>query len=226
MTVCQNIQRMPTLLDFILHSDRRLLELVGDYGVWVYAILFLIVFAETGFVVTPFLPGDSLLFATGALCATGALSALASFGLLAFAAFAGNAVNYTLGRFVGPKVFNASDQTGLAHTLLNRNHLNRAHAFFEQYGGKAVILGRFVPIVRTFVPFVAGAARMTSHSFVFFNVIGAVGWVGLCLGAGLLFGNVPIIKENFSLVTIGIVVVSVLPVAIELLRHARRPKPV
>lgn len=217
---------MPNLVDFILHSDRHLLEFVGEYGVWVYAILFLIVFAETGFVVTPFLPGDSLLFATGALCATGALNAPAAFGLLAFAAFAGNAVNYTLGRFVGPKVFHASDQRGLAHALLNRDHLNRAHRFFEQYGGKAVILGRFVPVVRTFVPFVAGAAQMTSHSFVVFNLIGAVGWVGLCLGAGLLFGNVPIVKENFSLVTIGIVVVSVLPIVIGYLRHARAPKAV
>ena len=216
--------RMPSIVDFILHSDRRLLALVGEYGVWVYAILFLIVFAETGFVVTPFLPGDSLLFATGALCATGALSAAAAFGLLVFAAFAGNAVNYAVGRFVGPKVFNAADQAGIAHGLLNRQHLNRAHQFFEQYGGKAVVLGRFVPVVRTFVPFVAGAAQMTSRSFVLFNLLGAVGWVGLCLGAGLLFGNVPAIKENFSLVTIGIVVVSVLPVAIEYLRRARKPE--
>lgn len=215
--------RMANLVDFILHSDRHLLEFVGTYGVWVYALLFLIVFAETGFVVTPFLPGDSLLFATGALCATGALSAPLAFGLLTFAAFAGNAVNYAVGRFVGPRVFNASDQSGWSHTLLNRNHLKRAHEFFEGYGGKAVILGRFVPIVRTFVPFVAGAAQMTSHSFVFFNVVGAVTWVGLCLGAGVLFGNIPVIKENFSLVTIGIVAVSLLPVAFEFFRQTRRP---
>ena len=210
---------MPNLVDFILHSDRHLLDFVTNYGTWVYGLLFLIVFAETGFVVTPFLPGDSLLFATGALAATGALNAPTAFGLLATAAFTGNAVNYTIGRIVGPRVFNATDHRGISHRLLNREHLTRAHAFFEQYGGKAVILGRFVPIVRTFVPFVAGAAAMRSHSFAFFNLIGAIGWVGLCLGAGLLFGNVPIVKENFSLVTIGIVAVSLLPMVVEYLRH-------
>jgi membrane-associated protein len=212
---------MPNLVDFILHSDRHLLDFVSAYGPWVYGLLFLIVFAETGFVVTPFLPGDSLLFATGALAATGALNAPTAFALLATAAFTGNAVNYTVGRLVGPRVFSATDHRGVSHRLLNRDHLKRAHAFFEQYGGKAVILGRFVPIVRTFVPFVAGAAEMRSHAFAFFNLIGAVGWVGLCLGAGLLFGNVPIVKENFSLVTIGIVAVSLLPMAVEFLRHRR-----
>ena len=212
---------MAYLVDFILHSDRHLLEFVGTYGVWVYALLFLIVFAETGFVVTPFLPGDSLLFATGALAATGVLGVPQSFGLLAIAAFTGNAVNYTVGRVIGPRVFNATDQSAFSHRLLNRDHLQRAHAFFEQYGGKAVILGRFVPIVRTFVPFVAGAAQMTSHSFALYNLVGAVAWVGLCLGAGLLFGNVPIVKENFSLVTIGIVVVSLLPMVVEYARHTR-----
>jgi membrane-associated protein len=219
---------MPNLVDFILHSDRHLLDFVSAYGPWVYGLLFLIVFAETGFVVTPFLPGDSLLFATGALAATGALNAPTAFALLATAAFTGNAVNYTVGRLVGPKVFSATDHRGVSHRLLNRDHLKRAHAFFEQYGGKAVILGRFVPIVRTFVPFVAGAAEMRSHAFAFFNLIGAVGWVGLCLGAGLLFGNVPIVKENFSLVTIGIAAVSLLPMAVEFLRHrsaGHRAKP-
>jgi membrane-associated protein len=210
---------MPNLVDFILHSDRHLLDFVSAYGPWVYGLLFLIVFAETGFVVTPFLPGDSLLFATGALAATGALNTPTAFALLATAAFTGNAVNYAVGRLVGPRVFSATDHRGISHRLLNRDHLKRAHAFFEQYGGKAVILGRFVPIVRTFVPFVAGAAEMRSHAFAFFNLIGAVSWVGLCLGAGLLFGNVPIVKENFSLVTIGIVAVSLLPMAVEFLRH-------
>jgi membrane-associated protein len=206
------------VLDLILHSDRYLLDFVRTYGSWVYGLLFTIVFAETGFVVTPFLPGDSLLFATGALCATGALSTPVAAGLLIFAAFGGNAVNYTVGRIIGPKVFRATDRSGLSHRLLNRDHLDRAHAFFEQYGGKAVILGRFVPIVRTFVPFVAGAAQMRSHSFVFFNIIGAAAWVGLCLGAGVLFGNVPVVKENFSLVTIGIVFVSILPMIVEYVR--------
>jgi membrane-associated protein len=204
------------MIDFVLHFDKHLLEFVAQYGSWVYAILFTIVFAETGFVVTPFLPGDSLLFATGALCATGALSAPAMLGLLVFAAFAGNTVNYAVGRFIGPRVFTGT------YRLLNKEYLDRAHAFFEQYGGKAVILGRFVPIVRTFVPFVAGAAQMTTTSFVLYNIVGAAAWVSLCLGAGLVFGNVPVIKNNFSLVTIGIVFVSVLPMLFELISHRRR----
>jgi len=212
---------MGTLLDFVLHIDRHLLEFVRIYGSWVYGLLFAIIFAETGLVVTPFLPGDSLLFATGALCATGALNPLTAAGLLVLAAFAGNATNYTIGRVIGPRVFSATDRSGLSHRLLNRDHLARAHEFFVRYGGKAVILSRFVPIVRTFVPFVAGAAQMPSPSFVFFNLIGAVGWVGLCLGAGLLFGNVPVVKENFSLVTIGIVFVSLLPMVVEYVRHRR-----
>ena len=209
------------MLDFVLHFDRHLLEFVHTYGSWVYGLLFAIIFAETGFVVTPFLPGDSLLFAAGALCATGALSAPATFVFLAVAAFTGNAVNYTVGRLVGPRVFSASDSSGISHRLLKRDHLERAHGFFDQYGGKAVVLSRFMPIVRTFLPFVAGAAAMQPAAFALYNLIGAVGWVGLCLGAGWLFGNVPIIKENFSLVTIGIVIVSLLPMVFEYLRPRR-----
>jgi membrane-associated protein len=208
-----------TVVDFLLHADKKLLELVATYGTWVYGILFAIVFAETGFVVTPFLPGDSLLFATGALSATGALQTPIAVGVLFAAAFLGNAVNYAIGRTVGPRVFNAHDRTSAVHRLLNEEHLKRAHGFFEEYGGKAVILGRFVPIVRTFVPFVAGAAQMRSPAFAFYNLVGAAGWVILCVGAGLLFGNVPIVKQNFSLVTIGIVAVSLLPVAFEALKR-------
>ncbi len=210
---------MGHLLDLLLHVDRHLLDFVRAYGWWVYGLLFAIVFSETGFVVTPFLPGDSLLFAIGALCATGALNTPMALVLLGLAAFAGNSTNYTLGRLVGPRVFSATDRSGLSHRLLNQDHLRRAHAFFEQFGGKAVVLGRFVPIVRTFVPFVAGAARMPVHAFVVYNGVGAGAWVGLCVGAGLLFGNVPIVKQNFSLVTIGIVAVSLLPMVVE---YARR----
>ncbi len=209
------------LLDFLLHFDRHLLEFVGEYGSWVYAILFAIVFAETGIVVTPFLPGDSLLFATGALCATGTLSAPIAAGLLTLAAVAGDGVNYAIGRFIGPKIISGADRSPLSHRLLNQQHVDRAHAFFERYGGKAVVLGRFVPIVRTFVPFVAGAAAMNYSSFVFYNITGAIAWVSICFGAGWLFGNVPIVKDNFSLVTIGIVFVSVLPVAVEYIRSRR-----
>lgn len=212
---------MATALDFVLHSDTHLLEFVGTHGAWVYGLLFAIVFAETGFVVTPFLPGDSLLFATGALAAAGTLNAPGAFALMALAAFTGNAVNYAAGRMIGPRIFKATDRRGLAHRLLNREHLHRAHLFFVHYGGKAVILGRFVPIVRTFVPFVAGAAEMPPPAFLIYNLAGAAGWVGLCLGAGLLFGNVPIVKQNFSLVTIGIVAVSVLPILVEYVRHRR-----
>jgi membrane-associated protein len=212
---------MSSAVDFVLHLDTHLVELVRNYGPWVYGLLFGIVFAETGFVVTPCLPGDSLLFATGAICATGALSAPGAMLLLIAAAFTGNAVNYTIGRLVGPRVFHATDHRGLSHRLLNREHLARAHAFFERYGGKAVVLGRFVPIVRTFVPFVAGAAAMSSASFVFYNLIGAAAWVVLCLGAGLLWGNVPFVKAHFSAVTIGIVFISILPIAVEFLRKRR-----
>ena len=213
------------MIDFVLHFDKHLAEFVVRYGTWVYAILFTIVFAETGFVVTPFLPGDSLLFAAGALCARGDLSITAMLALLMIAAFAGNTVNYAVGRYIGPRVFSGSHPNSGSDPgfrLLNKDYLGRAHAFFEQYGGKAVILGRFVPIVRTFVPFVAGAAQMSPASFVLYNAAGAVAWVSLCLGSGWFFGNITVIKNNFSLVTIGIVFVSVLPMLFELIAHRRR----
>jgi membrane-associated protein len=211
-----------TLLDFVLHLDRHLPDLVAAYGTWIYGMLFAVIFAETGLVVTPFLPGDSLLFALGALAAAGGMNGVALYVLLAGAAFIGNAVNYTAGRIIGPRVFHATDRSGWIHRLLNHQHLERAQAFFDRYGGKAVVLSRFAPIIRTFVPFVAGAASMAPHAFMFYNAIGAAAWVGLCLGAGMLFGNVPIVKENFSLVTIGIVAVSLLPILIEWLRARSR----
>src|SRR5262245_30332302 len=221
-TICRRRSRRSSrLIDFILHSDTHLLELVSTYGPWVYAVLFVIVFAETGLVVTPFLPGDSLLFAAGALAATGVLNPWMLIGLLIAAAFTGNAVNYSIGRAIGPRIFTAEGGAGISNRLLNRDYLARAHAFFEQYGGKAVVLSRFVPIVRTFLPFVAGAAQMTPASFVVYNAAGAIGWVVLCIGAGLVFGNVPIVKQNFSLVALGIVGVSVLPMVFELIRHRR-----
>ena len=207
------------MLDILLHSDRHLLDFVSMYGSWVYGLLAAIVFAETGLVVTPFLPGDSLLFAAGALGAAGALNTPVVAGLLAAAAFTGNSVNYTVGRIVGPRIFSATDQTGWSHQLLNRDHLRRAHLFFEHHGGLAVVLARFVPIVRTFVPFVAGAAAMPAHAFAVYNVLGAAGWVCVCVGAGVFFGNVPVVKQNFSLVTVGIVGVSMLPMVVEYLRH-------
>jgi membrane-associated protein len=209
---------LQTLIDLFLHLDVHLAEFVGRYGVWVYGLLFAIIFAETGLVVTPFLPGDSLLFAAGAIAATGALDVRLLFLLLAGAAILGNTVNYSIGHFIGPRVFRA-DET---HPLLNRQHLDRAHAFFEKYGGMAVVLTRFVPIIRTFVPFVAGAGAMRYAAFALFNVIGGVLWVGVCLGAGYAFGNVPVVKNNFSLVAIGIVAVSLIPMVVEWLRHRKK----
>lgn len=215
---------MPSIVDFLLHSDRHLLEFVRTHGAWVYGLLFAIVFAETGLVVTPFLPGDSLLFAAGALAATGAMNVAGLLGLLALAAFSGNAVNYSIGRAIGPRVFQATDEASWRHRLLNREHLTRAHQFFERYGGNAVVLGRFVPIVRTFVPFVAGAAQMSTGAFVFYNAVGAGAWVLLCVGTGWFFGNIPVVKDNFTLVTLGIVFVSILPMVIEYIRHRRRQR--
>ena len=165
---------MHALIDLFLHLDAHLAELTTSYGPWVYAILFAIIFAETGLVVTPFLPGDSLLFACGALAARDILNPWLTFTLLLVAAIIGDSVNYSVGRFVGPRVFSAADHSGIWHRLLNREHLDRTHAFFEKYGGMAVVLGRFVPIVRTFVPFVAGAGEMTYGKFAFYNVVGAV----------------------------------------------------
>jgi membrane-associated protein len=213
-----------TLIDFILHLDQHLAGLVAEYGPWIYAILFGVVFAETGLVITPFLPGDSLLFAAGALAGIDILNAPLTAVLLFIAAVAGDAVNYAVGRRAGPAVFRATDTTSPLQRMLNREHLNKAHVFFEKYGGKAIVLGRFVPIVRTFVPFVAGAANMSYPSFVFYNFAGAAIWVGVCFGGGMLFGNIPIVKENFTLVTLGIIGVSVMPIFIEWYRARRQPQ--
>jgi membrane-associated protein len=214
---------MDAFIDLFLHLDVHLTQFVATYGAWVYAVLFLVIFAETGLVVTPILPGDSLLFAAGALAATGGMDIKLLAVLLVVAAVLGDAVNYAAGKFVGPRVFRATDQTSRWHRLLNRDHLDRTHAFFEKYGGKAVILGRFVPIVRTFVPFVAGAGAMTYSKFALYNVAGAIIWVGICLFAGYGFGQVPVVRENFTLVALGIVFVSVLPILFELLRGRMRP---
>ena len=212
---------MEALIDLFLHFDRHLAEFVQAYGVWVYALLFAIIFAETGLVVTPFLPGDSLLFAAGALAATGAFSIWVLLPLLTLAAILGDAVNYAAGDAVGPRIFTSTDRTSLLQRLLNRDHLNQAHAFFEKYGGKAIVLGRFVPIVRTFVPFVAGAGTMTYGSFAFYHVTGAIIWVGICTLGGYAFGNVPVVRDNFTLVALGIVAVSLLPIVIEFMRSRR-----
>ena len=216
---------MEYLIDLFLHLDVHLAEFVAQYGIWVYAGLFAVIFAETGLVVTPFLPGDSLLFAAGALAATGTMNLGLVLLLIAVAAILGNTVNYAIGRAIGPRVFAAGDGTGWQSKLLNRKHLDRAHEFFEKNGAVAVISSRFAPIIRTFVPFVAGAAAMNAGTFILYNVIGGLLWTAVCVGAGYAFGNVPIIKNNFSMVALGIVAVSMLPIVIEILKARRQPSP-
>ena len=214
---------MAELVDFLLHVDTYLFDLAATYGAWIYAILFIIVFAETGLVVTPFLPGDSLLFAAGALAATGVLDVRLASTLLVVAAIGGDAVNYSIGRSVGLRIIQLSEVDPRWRRWVNPAYVHRAHEFFERHGGKAIVLGRFMPIVRTFVPFVAGVAEMSYPAFALYNVSGGIIWVAVCVGAGYLFGNVPFVKDNFSLVAIGIVFVSVLPIVIEYLRYRRGP---
>jgi membrane-associated protein len=209
------------LVDFILHADSHLLDLATDYGGWIYGILFAIVFAETGLVVTPFLPGDSLLFAAGAIAATGALDVWLTALLMMVAAIIGNTVNYAVGRSAGSHIIERAKRDPKWGRWIRPAYMERAHSFFERHGGAAIVLGRFMPIIRTFVPFVAGAAEMTYPTFMLYNVVGSVAWVGLCVGAGYVFGNVPVVKENFSLVALGIVGVSLLPMLFEVVRYRR-----
>ena len=215
---------MSELIDLLLHVDTYLFELAAAYGTWIYLILFLIVFAETGLVVTPFLPGDSLLFAAGALGATGVLDVRLASLLLIVAAVGGDAVNYSIGRSVGLRIIHKAHVDPRWRRWVNPAYITRAHEFFERHGGKAIVLGRFMPIVRTFVPFVAGVAEMSYPAFALYNVAGGIIWVAVCVGAGYLFGNVPFVKENFSLVAIGIVLVSVLPIIIEYVKYRRGPR--
>ena len=212
---------MDVLLDYFLHVDRHLQELAVSYGPWIYAILFAVVFAETGLVVTPFLPGDSLLFAAGALAGTQVLDISTVALVFLGAAVLGDNTNYFIGRTFGPRIFSAHETDTFWHRLVNREHLHKAHAFFEKHGALAIVAGHFVPIVRTFVPFVAGAASMTYPKFVAANLAGVFAWVGICVSAGYWFGQVPVVKNNFSLVAIGIVAVSLLPLVIGYIRARR-----
>ncbi len=206
-------------LDFVLHMDRHLPQIVNDIGIWVYAVLFLVIFVETGLVVMPFLPGDSLLFAAGAVAATTSLHPLFLWVLLATAAVLGDTANYWIGHFVGPKVFTQESR------WFKREYLERTHAFYEKHGGKTIFLARFIPIIRTFAPFVAGIGRMRYGYFISYNVIGGIVWTGLFIGAGYFFGNLPIVKENFSLVIIAIILISLIPAVVEYLKEKRRPQP-
>lgn len=207
------------IIDFILHLDTKLPELVASYGTVSYAILFAIIFCETGLVVTPFLPGDSLLFAIGALSAKGALDVYTIAFLLMLAAIIGDSTNYWIGYHIGPKVFRSETSR-----WLNRAHLERTNAFYAKYGVKTVIIARFMPIVRTFAPFVAGIGRMYYPRFLFFSVLGSFLWIGLFVAAGYLFGNIPVVKRNFTLVVLAIIFLSILPALIEAWRARRERK--
>ena len=202
------------LVDLFLHLDKHLAEVIRAYGPWTYALLFTIVFLETGLVVTPLLPGESLLFAAGSFAALGALDLSLLFVLLTVAAILGDTLNYAIGHFLGPKVFHYERSR-----FFNPEHLKRTHAFYEKYGGKTIIIARFVPIVRTFAPFVAGIGAMSYARFLSYNVLGGVLWVAVCLAAGYFFGNLPFVKKNFSVVILAIIFVSVLPAVVEYLRH-------
>lgn len=203
-------------LSIFIHLDKHLEMIVSNYGLWTYLILFLIIFCETGLVVTPFLPGDSLLFATGALAATTSLEVGWLIGLLSVAAIAGDTVNYWIGHLVGPRVF-----SGERTRFLNREHLERTHRFYEKHGGKTIIIARFMPIIRTFAPFVAGIGSMNYARFILYNVVGGIVWIVLFVVGGYLFGNIPIVKRNFTLVIMVIIVISVLPGIVEFVRHRR-----
>jgi membrane-associated protein len=204
-------------LDIILHLDAHLLALVQEYGVWVYAILFVIIFAETGLVVAPFLPGDSLLFVTGALCGMGSLELQILMPLLIVAAFSGDNTNYWVGRLLGLRLLNHANQK-----LIKHEHLEKTHLFFDKHGGKTIIFARFLPIIRTFAPFVAGIGTMNYRSFVMFSAIGSVAWIGSLTIAGYFFGNIPIIKNNLTLMILVIIVVSFIPAILEFIKHRRQ----
>jgi membrane-associated protein len=214
------MELISTLIDLILHLDEYLGLIIQRFGVWTYVILFLVIFMETGLVVTPFLPGDSLLFAAGAFSAQpgSPLNPVVLFVLLSIAAILGDTVNYWIGHFIGPKAFSGNNR------FLKKEYLDRTHAFYEKHGGKTIILARFIPIIRTFAPFVAGVGAMTYGKFITYNVVGGVLWVGLFVFGGYFFGNLPFVQDNFTLVIVAIILISVLPGVIEFLRERARTR--
>ncbi len=212
------MELVSTLLEYLIHLDRHLSAIIQQYGVWTYLILFLIVFCETGLVVTPILPGDSLLFAVGTFAALGALDLALALIVLSVAAVAGDTVNYAIGYRVGPSVFRKEGSR-----VLNREYLDRTHRFYERHGAKTIVIARFVPIIRTFAPFVAGIGRMTYSRFLTYNVAGGLAWIVIFVLGGYFFGNIPVVRRNFTLVIFAIIVLSVLPGLIEILRQRVRP---
>jgi membrane-associated protein len=211
------LEFLNTFLQILLHLDKYLDLVIRNYGVWTYAILFLIIFCETGLVVAPILPGDSLLFAAGAFSAAGSLEAGWLFVLLSIAAIAGNTANYWIGYSVGPKIFRTEGVR-----FLNREYLDRTHRFYEKHGGITIVIARFMPIIRTFAPFVAGLGFMNHGRFMLYNVTAGIAWVGIFVFGGYYFGNIPVVRRNFTLVILAIIVISVMPAVIEFLRHRRR----
>jgi membrane-associated protein len=205
-----------TFIDIFIHLDRHLIWLIQHFGAWVYLIVFLVVFCETGLVVTPLLPGDSLLFGLGALAAIGDLNVLWLFILLSVAAIAGDTVNYFIGKYVGLKVFHQETSR-----FFKKAYLERTHQFYEQYGGKTIVIARFMPIIRTFAPFVAGIGSMTYAKFIIYNVLGGIIWVAVFIFGGYYFGNLPVVKNNFTLVIMAIIIISVMPGVIEYFRQRR-----
>lgn len=205
-----------SLFDFVVNLDKNLTELALNYGVWTYLVLFLIIFCETGLVVTPFLPGDSLLFVIGALSASGELNLAAIALLLILAAILGDTVNYHIGKLAGPKVFHKENVR-----FFKKEYLIRTHDFYERHGGKTIIIARFIPIIRTFAPFVAGMGRMSYLRFISYNISGAVVWIALLIGGGYFFGNIPTVKENFTLVIFAIILISILPGVVSFIKNSR-----
>lgn len=205
------------LIDILLHFDAYLNEIINNYGLLTYLILFLVIFCETGLVVTPFLPGDSMIFVLGTLAASGDINLIAIGTILITAAITGNIVNYQVGRWLGPKIF-----SGQKIRFLRQDYLQRTHAFYEKHGGKTIIIARFLPIIRTFAPFVAGIGRMTYPRFLIYNITGCVAWVMVCLAGGFWFGNIPVVKDNFSLVIFAIIFISLLPALIAFLHEKNR----
>jgi membrane-associated protein len=210
---------LESILDFVLHLDTYLSQIIQSYGVWTYALLFVIIFAETGLVVTPFLPGDSLLFAAGTFAALGSLNFFVLWMVVFAAAVLGDTVNYSIGNYIGPRVFEHD------HRLLKREYLDRTQAFYDKHGGKTIVLARFVPIVRTFAPFVAGVGTMHYSRFIVYNVFGAFLWTGIFVSLGYFFGNIPVVKDNFELVIVVIVLISVVPMLYEWLKSRRKQQP-
>jgi len=210
------VDLLTAFIDIVLHLDAHLLALTQEYGIWVYAILFLIIYCETGLIVMPFLPGDSLLFVAGALCGLGALQLEWLAPLLMLAAFGGDNTNYWIGRLIGVRLLKRTNG------LIKREHIDKTHAFYEKHGGKTILFARFLPIVRTFAPFVAGIGLMNYRLFVLFGALGSFAWIGSLTVAGYFFGNIPIIKDNLTLMILGIVVISLLPAIREFIRHRRR----